>query len=293
MTRRIDRRAPLDGYDFGNKRQYRRSVWACFRREFGGHVADKSALLMPSVEADEVDVAVGNGFKPSNLFAVDKNPAIAATIRRKHPLLGRSLGCSAGKACFRLADESVELDALNLDFTGNVSEAYLDEVTAVSVSGALSANAFVAVTMLRGRESDWVLRKTTVSRIVSSVGRREMYWDMPTNDMKRLLRIAQCFELSGRSAMLVSSSAYKSTSGHQTMLWAVFAVHDYGCQCKHCGSVDWAQKRRFAFRIRGGWVICTVDQSLSKEKFEEVRGYMLRVSGDNLPASKDGGMRRV
>ena len=51
------RRAPKDGYDKAIKRDYRRKTWATFRETLKSRhisVASASALLMPSLEGDEI-----------------------------------------------------------------------------------------------------------------------------------------------------------------------------------------------------------------------------------------------
>ena len=50
-----DRRGPEAGYDFGNKRQYRRDIYAQVRRLFEGHMSERTCAIMPSIEGAEIE----------------------------------------------------------------------------------------------------------------------------------------------------------------------------------------------------------------------------------------------
>lgn len=177
------RTAPPGGYDFGKKRDYRRRVWASFReslKRIGVSIADAQALLMPSLEGDEIDVAVNAGFKQSHLHVVDSEPAIVATLKRRFPFIN-TYGVAVSRALLRMRGTGIRLHCANLDFCGSVTLPFLRELTLISLIGNLGAKAihkkhrssdvdgiqidgpgfdgifsdtaFVAVSMLRGREA--------------------------------------------------------------------------------------------------------------------------------------------
>jgi hypothetical protein len=183
------RRAPEGGYNFGNKRQYRRDVWGCFRafvkiedevgqwvvrncpemfgvyselweRVRGGEYAwtdptSLNALLMPSLEGIELAAAHRLGIRQENIHVVDQNPAIVATITRKHGPC-HAHGVTLDKALRRLMDapkgKYPPLDIVNLDLTGCLSTQMIDDIKKLSVKSLRLQRAIVAVTMLRGRE---------------------------------------------------------------------------------------------------------------------------------------------
>lgn len=139
------RSAPVGGYDFGIKRQYRRTVWSAFgnlRRP------GDEALLLPSIEGDEIEVALNAGFKQSELHVVDRNPAIVATLKRRFPYIN-TYGVSVQKIHDRLGHR---LRFANLDLCGCISRALFLELR--PFIRTLQAEAYVTVTMLRGREND-------------------------------------------------------------------------------------------------------------------------------------------
>lgn len=146
------RRAPKQGYDFAAKRQYRRHVWNCFKRVAVG-ARHAQALLMPSKEGDEIEVAIAKGFRMSNLHVVDKNPAIVARLTCRFPGI-HTYGVSAARACERIKSKGITLDCANFDFTSCISDKLSREWSAIMSSGVFNKKeAFVAVTLLRGRES--------------------------------------------------------------------------------------------------------------------------------------------
>jgi len=146
------RSAPDGGYTFGNKAQYRRDVWAKFRKAFGGQVATKQAALMPSIEGHEIEVALRNGFRQHNLHVVDKNPAIVATLKRRFPYI-QTYGVTASKAVARMRQRGIKLDCANWDFCMPL----LRKENAREIEQCLHPSAYadrnvVSITVLKGRD---------------------------------------------------------------------------------------------------------------------------------------------
>ena len=170
-------RGPKDGYDFSRKRNYRRQVWATFRKNLkqkGLSIKDSHALLMPSLEGEEIDVALNAGFREQNLHIVDDGPAVVATLKRRYPRIN-TYGVTASRAVERIARKGIRLRCLNLDFCGNLSGPFASELLAVALCGSYPVSlkftregfttndsgdgnrafddvAFVAISTLRGRE---------------------------------------------------------------------------------------------------------------------------------------------
>lgn len=133
------RRGPTDGYDKAIKRDYRRKTYATFRetlKKLHISVASASALLMPSLEGDEIEVALNAGFREYNLHVVDDNPAIVATLKKRYPKIN-TYGVLVSRAMQRMAHEGIRLDCANFDLTGNVSAKFVSELYAISTIGSL------------------------------------------------------------------------------------------------------------------------------------------------------------
>lgn len=171
------RTAPEGGYDFSQKKDYRRKVWATFRdtlKSLRLPVRESHALLMPSLEGDEIDVAIAAGFQEKHLHVVDKEPAIVATLKRRYPKIN-TYGVTASRAVERISRNGIKLRCLNLDFCYKVSDRFMDELQTIAACGSFpiklrrkngvvalhnarhSNKAFdrvclVAVSTLRGRE---------------------------------------------------------------------------------------------------------------------------------------------
>lgn len=163
------RRGPVDGYDFGRKRDYRRKIWATFRdwmKRHGACLAESHVALMPSSEADEIEVALDAGFREWNLHIIDDNPAIVASVKRRYRRVN-TYGVSASSALRRMLSEGVRISCANFDFCGQMSQKYLNELSDISRTGSFGAattfsrhnygvfsdHSLIAVNMLRGRES--------------------------------------------------------------------------------------------------------------------------------------------
>lgn len=175
------RSAPRDGYDFSRKRDYRRKVWATFRDALKRRrlpVAESHALLMPSLEGDEIDVAINAGFRESHLHVVDHEPAVVATLKKRYPKIN-TYGVTASRAFERLSKTGIKIRCANLDFCSQIATPVAVEVAKIALLGHLPCRlrliddahircdfdsekyengvfeydgAVIAVSLLRGRE---------------------------------------------------------------------------------------------------------------------------------------------
>jgi len=151
--------APTGGYDFGNKRQYRRVVWKRAAEFLTHRRKSVHVLLMPSLEGDEIDVALSKGFCQQNMHVVDGNPAIVATLKRRYPYI-QTYGVDIVRACKRIADKGTKLSFANFDFCTHSEGAREILFQLRDFEADLFASAhMLAITVQRGREKEMALKK--------------------------------------------------------------------------------------------------------------------------------------
>lgn len=239
----MNRSAPIGGYEFGAKRHYRRNVWATIRRicqRLAIPRGSAHALLMPSIEGTEIEVAMQAGFKEQHLHVVDRNPAIVAHLKRRFPKIN-AYGVELETACSRLAKKGVDLRVANLDFCSYVNRDVIAAVEAARACIGRANKGCVAVNVLRGRERDVPMWKG----FAQSFDRPEWFAAGPAREAARLMRERMPDGLVDRSrliriaAALISrapdkcsdpllerSGIYRSAAGGQTMLWSVWTVNE-------------------------------------------------------------------
>lgn len=244
-------------FDFGNKKQYRRTIWRTFRDACVGRLREARGLLMPALEGDEIDVAIQNGFREENLSICDRKPAYVATLKRRYPRL-TTFGVEVDRAIARQAKKKGTWDVANLDFTSCMGRPMAGNVLAFARSGVMPYG-LVAISMLRGREQpEWFKKILGFAAI-----KDETAWEMDfyqtnhesDNGACKRLELSDetdkgrigllSFLLRGggfkedpwqRTNMVYLSrfGSYASTAGTQTMLWAVFRLHRMPCLCNLC-----------------------------------------------------------
>lgn len=244
------RRGPDSGYEFGQKRHYRRCVWRTFRRHFRGHMADKRFALMPSSEGSEIAVAIHVGCRERNLCVIDQNPAIVATLKRKYPKLS-TYGVTADRAATRIAADIGELHGANLDLCGGADRPLFKTLNAWAHARVIADQGLIAVNCLRGRERGAFAEPVTTKEV--RVGRPRSSFEVSPRDRLRLQWISVSIaglaprDVIGRTINTVECAArciyaprcinfgvYASAAGHQTMLWSVYEVHQNPCVCDAC-----------------------------------------------------------
>lgn len=234
----MPRTAPTNGYDFSRKRDYRRKVWATFRDRLKANrlaVADSHALLMPSLEGDEIDVALNAGFREQHLHVVDKEPAIVATLKRRYPRVN-TYGVTVSRAMSRIQRDGIKLRCANLDFCGQWSHRYALELIRVAFfgfykgkltesldakgdkvllvdcesspesTGAFDGVSLIAVSMLRGRENKIALQQTFTNEMLDSarvnVARQLNTTPEEVTLASSCLRVLREFSLNDRSRIM-------------------------------------------------------------------------------------------
>jgi hypothetical protein len=248
----MNRRAPKEGYDFGNKRQYRREVWSVFRLFAHTDRFRARVLLMPSAEGDEIEVALRNGFRLENMVIVDRNPAIVATLNRRYGNRMQAMGCDVVRAAERLVAAGQWVNIANLDLCGHTGSS-ADVARQFVDTGVFGECGMLAVTCLKGRETastmDNLNQMTTATRVMNDewpelitanpewVARLKA---LPVKTNVRLHWIQYRLDDDGAPieqrrywTALSRCGEYRSTS-RQTMVWGVWKIHKAPCICDLC-----------------------------------------------------------
>jgi hypothetical protein len=238
----MSRIAPAGGYDFGNKRQYRRAVWRQFAEHSPVPRGDAICVLMPSLEGDEIEVALSKGFREQNLHVVDREPAIVATLKRRYRRINTH-GIDIARMAERLPAGSVH--CANLDLCGSASDRMADTLRAFAC--VLGQGAIVSVTMLRGREHGegrlvtGLLKEEAWRPALERIGCQDMasaFESMDSDHLRKLFvvdNIARGLTSVGAphcrdcddgyfQVRPVRHAAYRSSAGTQTMLYVVARV---------------------------------------------------------------------
>lgn len=236
-----DRSAPKCGYDVGVKRQYRREVWKALASGLYDKPC-KQVVLMPSIEGDEIDVALSHGFRQHNMHVVDENPAIVATLKRRYPSIN-TYGVELERALERIVDRVGRVDVANLDLCSQLNNTSHSEISAFSCMGGWANQSRVAVTVMRGREpansmASRVIRTDRRDRweyvAVSDLFRsRHSGMDLNDNDCSRLTLVSAA--LNGMPAIALEplratfplakflrSGTYRA--GQVSMLWSAWGI---------------------------------------------------------------------
>jgi len=195
--------------------------------------AEARAFLMPSIEGDEIDVAIANGFKEKNLIVCDSNPAIVATLKRRYPLI-QTVGIELARLSERVKDRSVHV--ANFDLCGCVSKSLIDQVRCASV--VLGRNSVAAVTVLRGRELSFdqkVEESEQWREELRSGGASQNLYDfsyLSPQDRARVddvgMALFQSLRYQDRNMWIdpLRVFSYRSPSRVSTMLVSIWAFHE-------------------------------------------------------------------
>ena len=154
---------PKSGYNGTSKRSWRYTINALFREHLGD-VSSKNLLLFPQSNIEEIKAALEVGFKPGNIYAIDKSAQVMSNLTMKLDRNGlprvHTFGTYLSFATNRdLKNEysqkqipSGSIDAANLDFNGWISHDFSGEVWRFATSGVLRPISIVSITFFEGRE---------------------------------------------------------------------------------------------------------------------------------------------
>lgn len=238
--------APKEGYRFGNKAQYRRTIWANFRRKLRGQTAQAHAALMPSIEGLEIEVAKQNGFRECHLHVIDSNPAIVATLKRKYPYIN-TYGVDVRKAIDRIRERGVRLSCANWDFCGPaVSALGQDLMSTCSDPAIYTPENLIAFTAMKGRDDpNWLA-------VVEGAWKSQVAWDpsilhcrtgqiaMTARTHFMITTALHCKDRAERHSEMPGGfyiGEYKSSAG-TPMVFVIIHRHRRPCPCAACTDLE-------------------------------------------------------
>ncbi|MBU8921726.1 MAG: hypothetical protein KOO63_07890 [Bacteroidales bacterium] len=236
----MNRRAPKGGYNFPNKRQYRRDVWNGFRTFISSEIKNTHALLMPSEEGTEIGVALKSGVWRKNLHAVDKDPSFMQSYREKYGPSVHTYGMDVVKACEEIAKQGYKLGVANLDLCSPYGTKSIRVLSEVATLPCWEDKAVIAVTALRGRERikhtqiyqhslKYLIRKKGIETIRARLVRGQRYYKKL--DAARVYHIINTFcgntwtsSSGGDTLSALKRCGIYINPKNVTLLWMIFAV---------------------------------------------------------------------
>jgi hypothetical protein len=147
---------PDGGYDFGNKRQYHRTVWnAIEARLVGIPKAERHVVILESQEGGEARFLLDRGYRADQIHAVNRSAAVIATMTRSLRSDGyRDVDTHGGDVTAVLARlrDRHPIHAINLDLCSNASWATIQWLRQSTTVLDTLDNVVLGVTLMRGRE---------------------------------------------------------------------------------------------------------------------------------------------
>ena len=223
--------APATGYDFGNKRHYRRSVWNFLESRFPHTpLRDRTAFILDTQEGLETKFLIERGYNPDNIHVANENPAILAhmtrSITKQYGVRVNTYGCHAAEA-IQKAIYKHKVESVNLDLCGPMSGELAHHLEFTRTF--LPQNTAIALTMLRGRERDLApifreMSGKTMPPEVRAFHQRKVLFangvSMKDNDIFRFTCAVSA--LTGNYEVFQLNdyrlAFYRSTAGYQTMM---------------------------------------------------------------------------
>lgn len=231
MAKRI---APEGGYVGGSKNQYRRNVWAAFKRNVTAP-ALCNTLLMPSIEGKEIEIAMAAGFRQERMHVVDNNPAIVATLKRRYPKI-TTYGVDLVTAAARMVKAGVRIHCANFDLCGT-AQSNGSTVEAVRATGLLPFGLW-SVSFARGREGNIADVEYAADVFVEQarqVGMDGISGISVIHDYSRrdLGRTTMAIGITGYQRTVRIAHGRYRTKAHP-MGWAAVCAHPVWCECDTC-----------------------------------------------------------
>lgn len=229
------RRGPRGGYAFIEKDRYRAAIWAAFRDECQPFLAHAQAVLLPSSEGTEIEVALAHGFREGNLHVVDWNLKVVLALKERFPAI-QIYGCSLAEAMHQMAMDRTQIHVANFDLCGPVGNELLPTLQYSAASGVIAPGGLIAITILRGREHEWAIQRVRDLQRDEGAFRRRLRkrgLELPlyaSADCWRLteLRLALSTFCIGAEPVLDTHSHQPRSgiysSGPQSMLWAIYRL---------------------------------------------------------------------
>ena len=231
-------------YDFGNKRQYRRDVWAFVDRHCRKRIKDRKVMYMDTKEGGETLFLLNKGYRPKNLFVANNNPAQVAqltkNLKRDCSVAVNTYGIDVGMAMCKVSDQGHYIDAYNLDYMCTVTNSVLYDDLYMLGNYLLKENHIIAINVLRGRErkgffTDYEvgskeertadsIRSFEIKRLLTVLVHQEgMSDDEKTRISLGVTRSGEeCTGQCLNHILAQKEKIYRSNAGSQTMMWFAF-----------------------------------------------------------------------
>jgi hypothetical protein len=234
-------------YDFGNKRHYRRNIYAFVDRHCDKTVKERKVLYIDTKEGGETLFLLNKGYRPENLYVANTNPGEVAqltkNLKKDFGVRVNTFGIEMGDALARLGDKGVYIDVYNFDYTCNVSSPTVEQDLYILAAHVLIDKHIVCVNVLRGREKNFfkkykhwnmkndVIRSNTIKSNITGLIKEDYMPDIKTKEVFHITADNKypavnmyCYSHILRQARGI----YRSTAGNQTMMWTALKVQ------KHC-----------------------------------------------------------
>ena len=212
--------APKAGYDTDIKAKYREQVWDAFAPGVAGIIADTTgtlkAVIMPSAEGLEIEVALSRGLREEQIVCVDRSAAVIATSkwRKRWPDV-KFFASEVSAVGDKIAKAGWAVRVANLDLCGNFSDDTIDAVRGFLSGAPLAPVAEMAVTIAKGREG------SALTSLLKAKGFSE---DIKDARMGALFHLTGLETSRDREFRAIAEGAY--TSGRQPMAWCVAQLKD-------------------------------------------------------------------
>ena len=215
-----NRIAPKAGYNTAIKANYRDQVWDAFAPGVADIVADTTgtlkAVIMPSAEGLEIEVALARGLREDQIVCVDRSAAVIATSKWRKRWPGVKFFASEVSAVGeKIAKAGWSVRVANLDLCGNFSDDTIDAVRGFLSGAPLAAVAALSVTIAKGREG---------SALTSLLKAKGFAGAVTDARMGALFHMAGVATTDDQDVQTVAEGAY--TSGRQPMAWCVVELKD-------------------------------------------------------------------
>lgn len=274
----VMRGRPKGGYSNPAKAEYRERVYAGAIKAWADR-SDKTCLMLPSIEGEEIAVALSTGFKEDNIYAVERDKTIAARFewREQYPNVKVEIG-DVGRVCKRLAKRGVKIDFANFDFCGPLSNQVLNSLKRAAESGAFTAGSAGAITLLVGREAP---------ETVELLAGMHSYTNAAVTDfgLRRVESAVRALCLFGKlRAHKVKSWTYSST-GTSRMAVARFELLDdvstiirKGMNERKSEGMKYCRTAPFGYRYEDSRMVAVPEEIAALDRMVEMRaqGFSLR-----------------
>ena len=212
-------------YDFGNKKQYRRNIWAFVDRHCTKPIVDRKVLYLDTAKGGETLFLLNKGYKAENLFIVnfDENELLKLGDLLQSLKVGHINLCpmSIEHAVIVMSKAGHFIDVYNFDFMSNITNDMVRD-TLRTTARIISKDCIVGVNVLRGREAKWFKERRKEDNpdwIRELEIKSSLSYDIKDDEGEE-----ECITHIIRQR----NGIYKSSAGRQTMMWFVFKV------MKHC-----------------------------------------------------------